>query len=267
MLDEPYRWIEAIDDRREYIEDQLRGGSPVVGVQYNDGMLLLTVGSGQRKIFEVHDRIALAAIGPVADIERLRMMATDTASIQGFQNSVDDVTLHRLTNFVLGPTIKQAFESIFSSAYIIKMLLAELGSRGRENQFISLNYDGNVKSDRRALAIGGTDASENAMRDFLAAANLSNLSLADALRLSLETWAVGRESVRREAEAESRHSREREEEPGGYIADRAKLRRILAEALKEGTVEAGILQTSRRSNNKFRLATPEEIHVVIVDWI
>ena len=28
MRDEPYRWIEAIQDRRDYIEDQLRVGSP-----------------------------------------------------------------------------------------------------------------------------------------------------------------------------------------------------------------------------------------------
>ena len=53
MRDEPYRWIEAIRDRRDYIEDQLSQGSPVVGLSYDDGMLLLTVGRGQRKIFEV----------------------------------------------------------------------------------------------------------------------------------------------------------------------------------------------------------------------
>ena len=57
MRDEPYRWIEAIQDRRDYIEDQLRVGSPVVGLTYNEGMVLLTIGRGQRKIFEVHDRI------------------------------------------------------------------------------------------------------------------------------------------------------------------------------------------------------------------
>ena len=141
MLDEPYRWLEAVNNRRDYIEDQLRGGSPVVGLKYDDGLLLVTIGRGQRKIFEVHDRIALSAIGHSADIERLRMMATDTASVQGFQSSVDDVTLHRLTNFVLGPTIKQSFEAIFGSAYIIKMLLAELGARGEGDGFIALNYD------------------------------------------------------------------------------------------------------------------------------
>ena len=110
MRDEPYRWIEAIQDRRDYIEDQLRVGSPVVGLTYDEGMVLLTIGRGQRKIFEVHDRIALSAIGHPADIERLRMLVTDTASVQGFQNATEDVNLHRLTNFVLAHTFKQAFE-------------------------------------------------------------------------------------------------------------------------------------------------------------
>ena len=122
MRDEPYRWIEAIQDRQDYIEDQLRPGSPVVGITYNEGMMLLTISKGQRKIFEVHDRIALSAIGHPADIERLRMLVTDTASVQGFQNATEDINLHRLTNYTLAPAFKQAFESIVGEAYIIKML-------------------------------------------------------------------------------------------------------------------------------------------------
>ena len=43
MLDEPYRWLEAVNNRRDYIEDQLRGGSPVVGLKYDDGLLLVTI--------------------------------------------------------------------------------------------------------------------------------------------------------------------------------------------------------------------------------
>ena len=55
MLDEPYRYLEAVSNRRDYVEDQLRQGSPVVSLQYNDGILLLTIGRGQRKIYEIHN--------------------------------------------------------------------------------------------------------------------------------------------------------------------------------------------------------------------
>ena len=264
MLDEPYRWLEAVNNRRDYIEDQLRGGSPVVGLKYDDGLLLVTIGRGQRKIFEVHDRIALSAIGHSADVERLRMMATDTASVQGFQSSVDDVTLHRMTNFVLGPTIKQSFEAIFGSAYIIKMLLAELGVRDGGNQFISLNYDGTVQANQRAEVIGGSYEAETAMQNYLSASDASEPSLTSALQLALETWAVGWELSLQETDADSD---EGENENSESTIDTERLHEVLRDELKSGEIEGAVLQASRRSNNKFRLLTSEEIDAAIADWL
>ena len=261
MLDEPYRWIEAINDRRDYVEDQLRPGSPVVGLNYNEGMLLLTVGSGQRKIFEVHNRTALSAIGHPAYIEQLRMLATDTASVQGFQNSVDDVTLHRLANFVLGPAIKQAFESIFGGAPIIKILLAELGTLGRENQFISISYDGTVVTNSQAQLIGGTDVIENEMNRYLAASDSNDGTLDSATRLALETWAVGRDLSLQESDDSD--SNETDASP----ADPAQIHDVLKRELKEGQVEAAVLDSTRRGNSKFRILQPDEIENLTAGWL
>ena len=263
MLDEPYRWLEAVNNRRDYIEDQLRGGSPVVGLKYDDGLLLVTIGRGQRKIFEVHDRIALSAIGHSADVERLRMMATDTASVQGFQSSVDDVTLHRLTHFVLGPTIKQSFEAIFGSAYIIKMLLAELGVRGGGEGFISLNYDGTVQANQHSEVIGGTHEAEIAMQDYLSAAEASELSLDSALQLALETWVVGWELGVQQTDTDSDEEGNDRLEP---TLDQERLHEVLRDELKSGEIEGAVLETSRRSNNKFRLLASDEINAAIADW-
>ena len=33
MIEEPYRWVEAVANRREYIEHQLAGGSPHRGAE------------------------------------------------------------------------------------------------------------------------------------------------------------------------------------------------------------------------------------------
>ena len=38
MIEEPYRWVEAIANRREYIETQLAAGSPIAAVGYRDGI-------------------------------------------------------------------------------------------------------------------------------------------------------------------------------------------------------------------------------------
>ena len=50
LSDEPYRWAEAVANRRDYIEDQIRAGSPVVGVGYEDGILLLTLSQNPAEI-------------------------------------------------------------------------------------------------------------------------------------------------------------------------------------------------------------------------
>ena len=42
MLEEPYRWVEAVRNRRDYLEDQLQNATPVVGLTYEHGILLLT---------------------------------------------------------------------------------------------------------------------------------------------------------------------------------------------------------------------------------
>ena len=278
MLDEPYRWIEAINNRRDYIEDQLRMGSPVVGLAYSEGMLLLTIGRGQRKIFEVHDRLALSAIGHTADIERLRMLATDTASVQGFQSSVDDVTLHRLSNFVLGPTIKQAFEAVFASAYIIKMLAAELCSPGQGNQFVALNYDGTTRSSHQAEVIGGTEEVETAMQKYLSDSDLADLSLTSALRLGLETWAIGwdvslnvenTDNIETENSGQADEDANRSDEKNTDVpsVDRERIHSVLKKELKEGQIDVGVLQESRRSNSKFRSIPAEEIDEAIADWL
>ena len=43
MTEEPYRWLEAISNRREYIRDQLKGGTPVFALSRPEGILLLGV--------------------------------------------------------------------------------------------------------------------------------------------------------------------------------------------------------------------------------
>jgi len=255
MRDEPYRWIEAIQDRRDYIEDQLRFGSPVIGTTYNDGMVLLTITQGQRKIFEVHDRIALSAIGHPADIERLRMLVTDTASVQGFQNATQDVNLHRLTNFVLAHTFKQAFASITGEAYIIKMLLAELGSTPEKNLFTTINFDGIVRTDTHAAVIGGTETIETGMQNYLSTQKTdTHRDLNAALLLALETWAIGKELSTRAPE---------EIEPDDIPLETDQIHEIIDTARDEGEIEAGILEISQNHTSKFRMLITPEIETAL----
>src|SRR5215831_1606220 len=99
MIEEPYRWLDAISNRREYIRDQLKGGTPVFAVSRKEGILLLGVGQGQSKVFEIYDRHGLAALGHPVDIEKLRQAAIEAAHLEGFNRSAGDVTLRRLISF------------------------------------------------------------------------------------------------------------------------------------------------------------------------
>jgi len=152
MIEEPYRWVEAIANRREYIEAQLVSGSPIVALGYRDGILFLTLGQARQKIFEIYDRIAMGAIGHPGDIERLRMAAIELASTEGFTRSTTDVSLRRLVHYSLSPVMKSAFEQVYGAPYLARMLFAEVGVRPEEDLFLRVEYDGEIATSGTSFA-------------------------------------------------------------------------------------------------------------------
>src|SRR5947208_17104417 len=108
MIEEPYRWVEAIANRREYIETQLAAGSPIAAVGYRDGILFVTLGRARQKVFEIYDRMAMGAIEHPGDIERLRMAGIELACIVGFKRWASDVSLRPLAQYSLCPVLKTA---------------------------------------------------------------------------------------------------------------------------------------------------------------
>src|SRR3982074_926366 len=177
MIEEPYLWVEAIANRREYIETQLAAGSPIVALGYDDGILFLTVGRARQKLFEIYDRIAMGAIGHPGDIERLRMAAIELASTEGFTRSAADVSLRRLAHYSLSPVLKTAFEQIYGAPYLARLLFAEVGSTREEDLFLRLDYDGAIATNNATFAqtrqdfgvLSGTRPSTELMENYLAA--------------------------------------------------------------------------------------------------
>ena len=68
MYEEPYRWIEAVANRRTYLDDQFSQGNPLIGLSFEEGILLLTSHRGTPQIYEIYDRIALGGMGHPADL-------------------------------------------------------------------------------------------------------------------------------------------------------------------------------------------------------
>ncbi len=189
MYEEPYRWIEAVANRRQYLDDQFTQGNPLVGVSFAQGILLLTFNRGTEKIYEVYDRIALGGMGHPADLEKLRYTLLDMAHVEGFQRSPSDVTASRLMKNGLAPAIKQAFEEIFKAPYIAKILLAEVGATQDRDRLFTINYDGMFEEQREF----GLLAASPSIRGLLTQEwkNHGPLSsLQSAVEVSLRLWGI-----------------------------------------------------------------------------
>jgi proteasome alpha subunit len=237
MLDEPYRWVEAIRNRREYLEDQLRDASPVVGLGYADGVLLLTTTPGPRKLFEVYNDIAFAAIGHPADLEKLRKAIIDIAHLEAFNLSASDVSLQRLVHLGLGPLMKTAFDEIFRSPYIARAMVAELDPAHAGDAFYTIEADGSFASAGKAAAVAGARRSEEAIAARLADLDPASLSLQEGLRRALEAWGLGALVANRDEEGE----------PG-----EEELRAFLAGAARQRRFEAAVLDRTLPTRTKFR---------------
>jgi proteasome alpha subunit len=189
MTEEPYRWLEAVGNRREYVREQLKGGSPVFAASLPDGILLVGVGGGQSKVFELFDRQALAGLGHPADIEKIRQAAIDAAHMEAFTRAPDDVSLRRLVSFGLSPQLKTNFEQIFSAPFLVELLLAEIGSTPEHDLFFRLHFDGSFQTQTGGVAVvaSQTDA-EPAAQKWLSGSVKDKNSRSEITDLILQTW-------------------------------------------------------------------------------
>src|SRR5947209_9035338 len=253
MIEEPYRWVEAIANRREYIEMQLASGSPIVALGYRDGILFLTFGQRRQKLFEIYDRIAMGAIGHPGDIERLRMAVIELASTEGFTRSAADVSLRRLAYYSLSPVMKGAFEQVYGAPYLARLVFAEVGAKPEEDLFLRLEYDGaistsalsqSVTRDRFAV-ISGTRDSTAALEDQLRTQHKTGATLRRSLALALDGL-LGAQL--RTANA------------NGSDPTRERLVAARAEQMETGGIEAAILERESRHAIRYRPLPVEEIN-------
>jgi len=242
----PYDWNEAIRQRAEYIEERLAEGSPVVALSCREGILLATVRGTQRKLFEIYDRLAFAALGQQADIEALRLNAIDFAHAEGFARSPDDVTIGRVVA-ALSPAVQQAFGDPLAAPLVARSLFAEVGATPETDHFYALGYDGEFRAFRRLAVIAGSPTAEEQMRACLAEALGSGEipSLREGRRHALRAWAAG---------WAARRSRGQKAEPAGE----QDLDAVLGEALREGEVEMALLDRSTHRQCRFRVLREEE---------
>jgi proteasome alpha subunit len=259
MIEEPYRWVEAIANRREYIEGQLAPGSPIAALGYRDGILFVTLGQTRQKIFEIYDRIAMGAIGHPGDIERLRMAAIELASTEGFTRSAADVSLRRLVYYSLSPVMKTAFEQIYGPPYLARMLFAEVAEQPEEDLFLRVEYDGEIASNgatyaqagRDFAALSGTPQSRELMEAFLATQHTADANLATTFNSALDAWSIGHMTLQ---------TTDTKEPP-----ERAAVRKHLHQQLANAAIEATLLERDAGPAIRYRSLPDNELRPLIHD--
>ena len=253
MIEEPYRWVEAVANRREYIETQLAPGSPIVAISYRDGILFVTRGRARQKLFEIYDRIAMGAIGHPGDIERLRMAAIELASTEGFTRSAADVSLRRLAYYSLSPVLKAAFEQVYGAPYLARMLFAEIGDTSADDLFFRVEYDGAIATNGSLLGdsrrefgvVSGTAASAEVMESFMEKSHEAGATLQKVFGTALNAWTVGSMALG--------ESGIRELPTDDAIASYRRDNDV------NGAIEAALLERSSRSAIRYRTLGSDEI--------
>lgn len=253
MIEEPYRWVEAIANRREYIETQLSSGSPIAALSYRDGILFLTLGRNRQKIFEIYDRIAMGAIGHPGDIERLRMAAIELASTEGFTRSAADVSLRRLAHYSLSPVMKNAFEQIYGAPFLARLVFGEVGPTPEEDLFFRVEYDGAIATNGSGVvpgpdkfaALSATSGANELMEKFLRDAHKIDIDLGQALRVALDAWSVG-------------HLGAASSDGEKQVPDAGAISKHRDEQLATAGIEAAVLERNMRSVIRYRALSDEE---------
>jgi proteasome alpha subunit len=252
MTEEPYRWVEAIANRREYIETQLAPGSPIAALTYQDGILLVTIGQARQKLFEIYDRIAMGAIGHPGDIERLRMAAIELASTEGFTRSAADVSLRRLAFYSLSPLLKTAFEQVYGAPYLARMIFAEVGATPAEDLFLRVEYDGAIAAHGSKqpsfCAISGTARGTEAMEELLARDHNATASLRQAMKVALDAWSAGSMPIAEDA---------------SELPSHPKLLEYRAEKLQDASIEACVLDRTVATAIRYRQLTADKLRELL----
>lgn len=263
MYEEPYRWVEAIGNRRHYLDEQFKQGSPVVALSYADGILLLTVSRGTPKLYEIYDRIGLGGMGHPADLEKLRFTLLELAHTEGFNRSPSDVSGSRLVKYGLAPVIKQAFEEVFKAPFIVKILLAELRGKPERDTFLTINYDGAFEETTGCAILAATPDVQSRMAEYAKReAERSSSSLTQALDVALRAWAMGSLA---HAAGDADDSGESEKTDGRPFREpeTAALYAHLHDTLAGRIIECATLERNAPGSSKYRALRPDELTTLL----
>ena len=177
---------QVMKDKADYARKGISRGRSVVVLTYDKGIAFVAENpQSLRKISEIYDRIAFAAVGMYYEFESLRVAGIRYADLRGYSYDRSDVTARGLAN-----AYAQTLGTIFTQEpkpYEIEIVVAEVGADEAHDQIYRLTYDGSVADQHGMVVMGGASSqAEESLREHWR----RGLTLAEALRMAVDTLAA-----------------------------------------------------------------------------
>ncbi len=173
---------QVMKDKADFARKGIARGRSLVGVVYDDGILLAAENSSStlHKISEVYDRIAFAGVGKYNEFDTLRQAGVRYADFKGYSYSREDVDARSLAN-----SYGQLINHVFThepKPYEVEILVAEVGQERGQDELYHVLYDGTVFDEDRYTVIGGE---AEAIKERIDSAFSRDWALSDALRAAV----------------------------------------------------------------------------------
>ena len=176
---------QLVKDRAEYARKGIAKGRSIVGLDVQEGVLLLAENPSRTltKVSEIYDRIAFAGVGKYNEFESLRVAGIRHADVKGYQYGRADVTAKSLAS-----AFSQTLGNIFmqgNKPYEVEILIAEVGPSIGDDRLYKVTYDGTLYDERGFAAIGGPS---EALSEKIGETYNGTPSLAEALSLAAQAF-------------------------------------------------------------------------------
>ncbi|MDO5627788.1 MAG: proteasome subunit alpha [Mobilicoccus sp.] len=146
---------QLMKDRADFARAGIARGRSVVVVCCASGIALVAENPSRtlRKIGEIYDRIAFAAVGKYNEFENLRVAGVRYADLRGYSYDRADVTARGLVG-AYAQTLGGVFTES-SKPYEVEIAVAEVGPSVESDRLYRVTYDGSVAEERGHLVMGG----------------------------------------------------------------------------------------------------------------
>lgn len=244
-----YDWQQTLAEKADYAESRLRHGAPVVALSYDKGILLLTFRKNQGKIFEVYDRLAMGAMGNPSDLEAVRQYAVDFSHSEGYQRSIEDVSVQRVVGFAISPSFKTAFSDPRRMPVVLNSIFTQVGETPEDDMIFVLNYDGEFHRHEGHAHISGNKDANARMHEVLHDAKAGNQK--SAIELALKAWAAGQWKPKD-------HSSEDEDKI--LLPTKDEREKLFKKQLDDGArIEAAVLERDTQRERRYQVLDKETL--------